>query len=164
MKKLLIWISWWLIDLGSRVLRPLNDDQLKEKRESVGKFIYEYMPLIDKRYEGQVIVENARINYFSLPSGELPAFDYYLPSLRVYIVVGGVESSPWPEARLRGVSREKWEVVQIDLSALEERLPRLPVLADTQPPVLLLVRWCETVSNVALSDRLTRLRSGHVDS
>lgn len=151
------WLAQRLQALLAKVLRPYNAIELQNRTEAVGKFVYETLPSVDEDYGEKVVIEGGTYNYFQLPSGAYSRFDFVLPELHIYIVVAGLGSASWEEARSRGVSRSEWEAAQGDLNAYETEMDLLPVAPGTKRPALLLVKWGDSVSQSSLHARLTKL-------
>lgn len=143
-----------------RILGTYNATEHENRLELVGRFVYEFLPALEERFAGKLVVEGGRFNYFELPSGDLPRFDFVIPQEHLYVVVGDIRSASWDEARLRGISRPDWEAYQADFSEIVVQTPKLPALPNTPRPRLLFIGWNDACSGPALAARLRKAYKG----
>lgn len=163
-KTLSSWAGRSLIEYGARLLRG-DRKALEIKRvQAVSKFIYRHLPtLLLVNGEAQVleVMESARCNYFTLPSGEIPYFDFILPRYALYICVLDTKYAPWAEARLWGVSRNEWEKAQEDVGFIRESMPDLATSGVQVQPRVLIVEWTDPVGPSSLTRRVQNLFGAH---
>jgi hypothetical protein len=159
--KLTTKISAWLA-------KPLLKQQLADRQTRVQDFVFKVIPSIlhpgIPEPEPLPVIMGGKYNLFELPSGEMPKFDFVLPSYALYLCVLGIESASWPEARLYGVSRERWEAAQLELDYLQQAMAK-EVFNDGEDalqPRLLILRWEDTLNFVKLTQR-TREILGFTD-
>lgn len=140
-------LQYWLY----RMHRADNDAQHEVRLENVRQFVYLELPLL-LGIPNFSVVEGGRYNYFTLPSGDWPHYDFVVPQLSLYVCVPGVQSGDWPEARARGVSRSWWEASQLDLQALQELTSTVEYGGDVQTiPRLLILPWNVPINKLFLA-------------
>lgn len=154
MDRLLFWLGTWLGRASLRVLSRFNDREQGNRLASVRSFFHESLPALDQRFVGKTIIEGGIYNYFELPGGDLPKFDFVLPEIPLYVYVGGVESASWEEARTRGVKRLDWDRAQADLDALQTYMQRMATIGQAVPPKILILRWGDSVNHHSLYRKL----------
>ena len=126
-------VQRWL----GRLLRPYNAIEYANRLEALGQFLHVTMRELDSEHfhEHLVILEGeVGINYFNLPSGDIPRFNYVIFEQHLYFHVADIRGAPWEEARARGVSRPDWELYQEDLASIEKEVPELPYTQGTIRP------------------------------
>lgn len=128
-----------------------------ERANTVRAFFHEFMPYSDPNWgENKTIIENGIYNYFILPSGNLPKFDFVFPEIPLYIVLGDISSASWPLAHSLGISRDVWEATQEDLKYIETTLPSLASYAAITKIHYLIIRWEEPITPLVLTERVQR--------
>ncbi len=158
MLKSLKWkvIKWLRVQL-SRLCKEYNVAEHQDRLASVRAFFHTTLPAIQEKETGWSIIEDGKFNYFELPSGDLPHYDFVLPEIPLYVVVPGIVSASWSEARERGITRDQWEAAQADLAALQHLTPTLATIGLAAEPRLLLIKWDDPVNHLVLADRLQEL-------
>lgn len=146
----------WLADtlqwLSSGLRRADNDLEHQKRIAQVREFLNYDLPILLEIPEPLSIIEGGRFNYFQLPSGQLPRFDFVIPQLALYLYVPNVAASEWSEARDRGVPRECWEDMQLNLDFMEESMQRLEFQGEVQMPVrYVCIQWDQPVNKLALT-------------
>ncbi len=131
-----------------------NTQQQNQRMDCVRDFLHHTLPVIESKYAEAAIIEHGKYNYYVLPSGGLPLFDFVLPEHLLYVVVGDLRSAVWEEARVRGVSRADWEAYQGDLAYTEEYLQKMAVPTNPNPVVPVIVRWGDSTNAFALKRHL----------
>ncbi len=148
--KLIKMLQKWLLKLQA----PLNDLEYRSRQEYIRLFFHEILPNIDEKWADKAIIESGKFNYFTLPSGELPKFEFALPEIPLYVVIGDIRSANWEQASARGVSREQWESYQHDLSYIEAVTPTLATIGLAASPKLLLIRWNDAINHFTIAEKL----------
>jgi hypothetical protein len=148
--KLKIFLERWLY----RLHRATNEIEYQQRLEQVRFFLHQIMPSINDKWGGMAIIEGGKFNYFQLPSGELPKYDFALPEIPLYVVVGNILSADWEQARQRGITRENWENYQLDLSAIEETTPTLSTIGKAAAPKIIVLRWNDPINHLTLAEKL----------
>lgn len=156
MSRLRSWAAKVLQALLGKLLSGYNSVEHKNRIEEVSKFFFEILPQIDTNFLDQAVIEGGVYNFFQVPSGGWSKFDLVVPERQLYVVVGGIGTASWDEARQRGVSRGEWELAQEDAHTYKLELDAFPVAPGTPKPFLLFISWGESVRGPAL---LTRLQS-----
>ena len=152
-RKLAEFLRKWLY----RLMKSVNNEEHEDRLSIVRAFFHETLPSLDEKFEGKAIIEGGRYNYFELPSGDLPYYDFVLPELPLYVCVPGVVSASWEEARERGIPREMWETAQLDLAAIESGTINLATLGLAAEPRFFLIRWGDPINHLVLAERLEEL-------
>lgn len=157
MKKFKLWLMnvlrKWLYKLAS----TQNNEEHQARLASVRDFFHATLPTLDEKWEGKAIIEGGSFNYFELPSGNLPKYDFVLPELPLYVCVLGVVSANWQEARERGIPRDLWEAAQLDIGYIQQGTRDLATLGLAAEPRLLVIRWDDSVNHLMLAERLEEL-------
>lgn len=154
------WLLKFLRRIEGWILSKKNDEEYEERLEAVRYFFYEYLPQTDPTYQGMAIIEGGRFNYFPLRDGKGPVFDFALPQTLLFVVVGGVKTASWEEARLRGVKRTEWEVEQANLAIIESELLKKGAPQEEGQAArvrLLIIKWEESVTPESLLSRLRNM-------
>lgn len=147
----------FLKSLLSKLYREFNEAEHQDRLATVRSFFHQTLPTFDEKWEGKAIIEDGRFNYFELPSGDLPKYDFVLPEIPLYVVVPGLVSASWPEARDRGIPREKWEAAQLDMVALIKGTAELATIGSAAAPKLLIIKWDDPINHFVLAERLEEL-------
>ncbi len=140
----------WLFSL----MKEFNDQEHLERLAAVRSFFHETLPALDEKFEGKAIIEGGNYNYFELPSGKLPHYDFVLPEMPLYVCVPGIISANWEEARERGITRGIWEEAQLDLLAMEKATRSLTTLNMAIEPQFLIIKWDDPVNHLILAERI----------
>ena len=119
--KLLKLLQLWVERLNSKE----NEREYQERLLAVKFFFHETLPSMDEKWAGKAIIEDGRFNYFVLPDGSLPKYDFAMPEIPLYVVVPDVSSADWEQARQRGIRRDSWEKSQQNLVSIEKITPTL---------------------------------------
>lgn len=152
MTKLRAWflafVQYWVVFMTARFLEPKPDQLQADRLAAVQTFVLGALPKLIVGSDVALPTQLGRVecNYFELPSGEFPAFDFVLPTLGLYICVPGIVSAPWQEARLWGVKRLEWEAAQSNLQSLQQMMSEVYTEGDAPRPRLLIIDW-ETPTN-----------------
>lgn len=154
-RKLSDWLLAWSYRLKKQDTGALYAERLAKTRQ----FVYQYLPTLFVREESGVleVIEDAKYNYFFLPSGEIPRFQFVLPRYALYICVLDHTGANWEEARAYGVPREQWEVVQEDVKFIEENVPLLGTAGIPILPKVLVLRWEDPLGPSSLTRRVREL-------
>ena len=158
-KKLIELLQKWL----GKLLSEYNDLEQSNRLESVRSFLHETLPAINPEFSTKTIIEGGKYNYFELPSGDIPTFDFVLPEVPLYICVLNITSASWEEARNRGVSRGKWELAQADLAVLKKKTEELATRGSAIAPKILILSWGDSVNHHELLRILDSLCSGETE-
>lgn len=151
-------ISWLYFILG-KLQEKDNQKEYLERIEKVKITLHEFLPEIDDFWRSKAIIENGIYNFFYLPSGEFPRYHFVIPEIPLYIVVSGLESADWSQARSRGITREKWETSVLDLEFLDQKTNSLATIETARKPKILIIRWNDPISHLSLADRIQELIS-----
>lgn len=126
------------------------DSMYAQRVEQVGEFLYTSLPDLISQ-EDFAIIKDGTFNYGLLPDGTLPKYHFVLPEFPLYIYVGDISSASWDEARLCGVTRERWEITQSTLKSLEELTLGLNA---SNSPTCLILRWSDPLNYYYLKSRI----------
>lgn len=137
------WLICLLHKIEGKLLKIYNKEEYINRLDIVKSFLE-----TDIRFSGKAIIEGGRFNYFELPDGGNPKFDFAIPEMMLFIIVGDVRSADWSEARERGVSRVEWEAYQELLAYNIEKMKELEV------PILIILNWKEPCSFLHLKGRV----------
>lgn len=130
-----------------------------ERKAAVAQFVHETLPSRDEGFVDRLIVENGTFNYFVLPSGELPTFNYVMPELPLFIVLLTPENSEWEIAEQYGVTKERWEECRAEKAALKQGVMDMPMAERPIPPLFWELAWnVPTDQNSLLEDFRTKVR------
>lgn len=154
MKKLRKFFIDLFIDLANRLSYRDTAKEYQDRYDAVKLFIHEYLPFINEEWQGKAIIEGGIYNYFELPDGSLPKYDFVLPEIPLYVVVSNIMSAQWLEAKSRGIKRADWEAYQRNLTAIEAQTPNLSTLNQAIRPIVLIIRWEEPVNSLHLAQRI----------
>lgn len=150
------WLIVKLQVLTYLLMRPDNDREHALRLGEVRKFIYNDLPQI-LGYSDLAVIEGGKFNYFRLPSGDLPRYDFVCPQLALYVYVPNVTSAVWAEARLRGVTRDLWEYAQQDIAAMTEEMKNIEFQGEFPiPPKLVMIPWNESINKLSLAQHFRR--------
>jgi len=131
-------------------LAPFNEEEHAARIESVREFLHVTLPELDKKFLGMPICEGGIYNYLILPSNQQIKIDFVVPTIPLFICIPDIRSASWDEARLRGISRFKWEEMQTDLKYIEQELPKLPTLGSNTKPNIIILKWADSVNHFSL--------------
>jgi hypothetical protein len=93
----------------SKLALKYSQEEYSRRKKSVRGLIYEEIPLnLAEKFDGNLIIEDGKYNLL-LAENEPVQLDYYIPELRLFILVGDVRSSTWAEASAAGIDRAQWE-------------------------------------------------------
>lgn len=126
----------------------------KARTDFVREFLFEILPTIDASWEGKAIIEGGTYNYFELPSGKLPYYDFVIPEVPLYVVVPGIISADWPQAQNFGISRGDWEEAQRDLDCIRSETPNLATINMAAKPCILVFEWNQPMNYLQLVERI----------
>lgn len=159
MSKLRRKLSKWLLTWSYKLKSKDAQAEYNERLAKVHQFVYTYLPAMFVTEDGSALetIEGARYNYFTLPSGEIPQFQFVLPRFALYICVLDYKGANWEEARTYGVSREAWEAVQEDVKCIEENIPLLGTAGLPMRPKILVLRWEDPLGPTSLTRRVREL-------
>lgn len=128
-------------------------EQHARRREAVGTALYsslrdlvaESVPADRREWVRDPVVLEGPVgaNYFPVPSGGLPRFDFIVPEVPLYVVVGGPCTASYEDASACGFDRAGWEAERADLDVVETLVPRLTQPGHAAQPRLLVLRWDE---------------------
>jgi hypothetical protein len=153
-KKVRKWLISFLETWLFKLYRPLNVTEHETRLQQVRLFFHEILPSIDEKWSGKAIIEGGKFNYFQLPSGELPKYDFALPEIPLYVIVADIVSSDWDQARQRGIKRETWEQYQYDLEFIEKATPQLATIGMAAVPKVIIIRWNDPINHYSLAEQL----------
>lgn len=143
-----------LIFLTGKLQLKDNEKEYTSRISLIEAFFDQILPSINEDWQGRTIIKDGTFNYFELPSGKLPKYHFVVPQIPLYVVIGDISSSSWEEARLRGISREKWEDTQLDLKSIEKNTKSLSTLGTTSTPKVLIIRWNEPINHYSLIEKI----------
>jgi len=144
------WLIVTLQHLVYCLMRRDNDREHALRLAAIRQFIYYELPLFINQ-EVTSVIEGGKYNYFTLPSGDLPRYDFVLPQLGLYVYVPNVTSADWEEARQRGISRDLWEYAQQDIDMMRESMDKIEFQGEYPlPPRLVIIPWTMPVNKLAL--------------
>lgn len=149
-KKLVSFLEKWLFNL----YKYSNQEEHDLRLQQVRLFFHEILPTIDEKWAGKAIIEGGKFNYFQLPSGNLPKYDFALPEIPLYVIVAGVISSDWEQARQRGILREAWEQYQYDLTFIEQATPQLATIGMAAVPRIIIIKWNDPINHYSLAEKV----------
>lgn len=160
MHKIKTFFKGLLYSLLSAINRTDIEKEHQERISSVRAYFHEVLPVINSEMAGKVIIENGTFNYFELPDGKLPTYDFVLPELPLYVIVPGILSSDWEQAHKFGVPRNSWEEFQETIAYIEASTKALPTIGNNLYPKVLVIRWNETTNHFAITQRLKTMNLG----
>ena len=150
-----------LIGIFSRIVEKLSkefsQDEYENRLNHLRVFFHEVIPSIDEKWAGKAIIEGGKFNYFTLPNGELPKYDFALPEVPLYVIVANIASADWEQARLRGIKREDWEQYNYNLSAIEDTTPKLATIGLAAVPKIIIIRWNDPLNHFSLMEKLQEM-------
>lgn len=152
-QKLINLLQNWLEKLNS----SFNEKEYQERLAMVKMFFHEIMPSIDEKWSGKAIIEGGKFNYFQLPSGSLPKYDFVVPEIPLYVVVANISSSDWEQARQRGISRDIWEKEQLDLSFIQKTTSELATIGLAAAPKIIVIKWNDPINYLTLAEKLQEM-------
>lgn len=160
-----IFVRKWFISILQKILNrlqiKLNKEEQLSRKARFGQFLHETEILEADSFKlvlkEKVIIEDGKFNFFLLPNGELPVFDFAIPEILLYILIPGIESAEWSIASTRGISRSDWEAAQSTLSYIEDSLERMVSDEVKRVPRVLILRWHEPINYFYLRDRIRGL-------
>lgn len=122
------------------------------RQEALATFIHETLPAKVDSFVGRLVVSNGTFNYFVLPTGELPHFDYAFLELPMYVVLLTPENSEWEVAQKYGISRLVWEAARKKRAAVKEGVMDMPMAERPIQPLFWELAWDLPLSQEALLD------------
>lgn len=153
-KKLRNLLIKFLENLLAKLHQALNISEHEIRLHQVRIFFHEIMPTLDEKWEGRAIIEGGKFNYFQLPSGNLPKYDFALPEIPLYVIVADIASSDWEQARQRGIRREAWEQYQYDLTFIEQATLQLATIGMAAVPKIIVIKWNDPINHYSLAEKL----------
>lgn len=157
MKKFRQLLKNFLRVLLEKLNRADNTSEYNQRLDIVRSFFHETLPHLDEKWMGKAIIEGGKFNYFQLPNGELPKYDFAMPEIPLYVVVSDISSADWSQARERGITRDAWEQSQENLTYLEQLTPSLATIGMAAQPRILIIRWNDPINNFKLAERLQEI-------
>lgn len=142
-----------LIKWLGKLQEPDNQKEYEERLEQLRTLFHQTLPTLDEKWQGKAIIEGGTFNYFVLPSGSLPKYDFSLPEIPLYVIVGDIRSANWDFANRRGISREEWEAYHADLDFLERSTLDLATIGKTTSPRIVIIKWDEPINHLRLSQK-----------
>lgn len=136
--------------LTQRLTKKELEQEYLERLTAVGELLYETLPNTDEKWQGKTIIEEGRYNYFVLPSGKLPKYSFVMPEIPLYVIVGTIESADWALARMKGVSRKRWEQYQEELSVIRQITPTLATIGKAVAPKIVILTWNDPYTQASL--------------
>ena len=132
-----------------------NNQEYLDRIQAIKRLFHEILPTQHEFWCNKAIIaNNPEINYFVLPSGNLPTYTIILPEIPLYVAVFDIRSADWNQARDRGVSRKEWEEYQLDMDALIIGTQNLDMIGFAVQPRILSIKWNDSINPVLLSDKL----------
>lgn len=148
LKRLMVWLT-----------SKQRAETEEARKEAVAQFVHETLPSRDEAFVDRLIVENGTFNYFVLPSGKLPTFNYVMPELPLFIIILTPENSEWEVAEQYGVTKEVWEKAVAEKAALKQGVMDMPMSERPIPPLFWELAWnVPTDQNSLLEDFRTKVR------
>jgi hypothetical protein len=139
---------------AEKLSTEFNAEEHEKRLSQLRILFHEILPKIDEKWEGKAIIEGGRFNYFTLPSGQLPKYDFALPEIPLYVIVANIASADWEQAKLRGVGREQWEQYNYELSFVEEATPKLATIGLAAVPRIIVIRWNDPINHFSIAEKL----------
>jgi hypothetical protein len=153
-RKLKLRLAKLLHKLVERIYSEFTEEEFLQRIGAIRKFFHEVLPTIDEKWVGKAVIEGGYFNYYRLPSGNLPKYDFVYPEIPLYVIVSGINSASWEQVCLRGITREKWEEYNCDLAFIEQATSLLSTIGMAAAPRLLIIKWNDPIDNFSLVERL----------
>lgn len=139
--------------------RKQRKEQEKRRKEALIQFIHETLPEKAPEFLDQLIIQDGTFNYFVLPSETLPAFDFVLPSIPMFVKLLTPENSEWEIAVQYGVDRKSWEAAMEERAALREGVFEIPISERPVSPLFWELDWnLATDQSSLFNDFRTKVR------
>lgn len=149
----------FLFTLANKFIRQkVNIADVQTRRfELIDTFVREIIPDALELDSPTVLHSKDKIsaNYF-LIGDKYPEYDYIIPEVPLYIVIGGISSATWEQAQLY-ISREEWDNSNEYLDQLDIQTKLLATNGLTKKPLIMIIKWDEPITNLYLLGKLRKI-------
>jgi len=146
-------ISAYLRKLAVLVEKRNWKKKYSERVQAVGSALYEILDGLRANMNEEqravlgnpLVIEGGRFNYMQVKDG-LPRFDYVVPDLLLYIIIGDPRTGTRDDAILHGFTEKEWEDAYSDMAVINVMIPKLARAGAPGAPKCLIFKWCDAVS------------------